>query len=103
MLLPQAAFERCVAKHLEQKVRRDGDGNVVRRRGEMILQLPPTLHPRYVWNDEAEANEQAEHERAVAAAEAETKRALAMNFEELQTAVRKNYKPESPTTAHVGG
>jgi hypothetical protein len=97
MSLPQAAYERCVARNrLEQKVRRDRDGNVVRRRGEMISQLPPTLHERYVWNDEREANEEAQHAAAVKAAEAETRKALSMNFEELQATVRKNYKIESP-------
>jgi hypothetical protein len=104
MSLPQAAFERCVAKNnLEQKVRRDRDGQVVRRRGEMLSQLPPTLHERFIWSDEASTNEKADHERAVAAAEAETRKALGMNFEELQTAVRSKYKTLPPTTAPVGG
>jgi hypothetical protein len=100
MLLPQHAFEKCViGNHLEHRLRRNRDGHVVRKRGEMLSQLPPTLHERYVWSDEAEANEQAQHDAAVKAAEAETKRALSMSFEQLQAAVRKNYKPESPTTA----
>jgi hypothetical protein len=100
MSLPQAAYERCVARNnLEHRLRRDRDGQVVRRRGEMLSQLPPTLHERYVWSDEAEADAQAEHERAVAAIEAETRKALGMNFAELQATVRSKYKPESPTTA----
>jgi hypothetical protein len=102
--LAQAAFDSCrEGGHLDVKKRRDRDGSIVRRRGESMSELPPVEFPRTIWNDERQANEQAAHERAVAAAEAETRKALGMNFEELQAAVRKNYKPQPPTTAPVGG
>jgi hypothetical protein len=101
--LSQAAYNSCVqGNHLDPKKRRGPDGAVVRRRGEPSP-LPPVEFPRVIWNDEREAIETAEHERAVAAVEKETQRALSMNFEELQAAARKTYKPASPTLPHIGG
>jgi len=94
--LVQDSYADCVnGNHLERKVRRDANGNVVRHRSEAALPAP-TIYPRPIFGDEIAANEQAAHEAAVEAATKEMNRALSIPFTQLKREVQAQRKSEKP-------